>query len=100
MRGPQKFNPMASSIKLFRAMRGLGTDKASITEVLAFHTADQRRELKKKYKYVYKKELAEVLDEELSMNYGKLVAALMMEPEDFILQCIQRTITPVSKIII
>lgn len=95
MRGPAKFNPMASSMKLFRAMRGLGADKPSITEVLAHHTAKQRRELKQKYMYVYKRQLAEALDMELGSSYGKLVHALMMEPEEYVLDCLQRTISPV-----
>lgn len=73
-----------------------GTDEAAIVSIVGSHSMKQRQQIRKKYFQVYKKDLLKELNGELSFDFAKLVAALMTDPEDYILDCIHRALVPQS----
>ncbi|KAM3874299.1 annexin A4 [Diretmus argenteus] len=72
------FNPEDDVQKLREAMKGIGTDEAAITEILARRTIAQRQRIKEAYKQSVGKDIAEDLNSELSGNYQKVVLGLLM----------------------
>lgn len=82
------FNVSEASMGLYKAMKGLGTDEASVVTIVSCHSFAQRGEIRKKFEEIYKKDLLKELDGELSFTFGKLVLALMSDPHEFILECI------------
>ncbi|XP_045142968.1 annexin A13 [Echinops telfairi] len=68
----------------------LGTDEATIIEILASRTSEQRQQIKHKYKATYSKELEEVLKSELSGNFEKAALALLDRPSEFAARQLQK----------
>uniref|UniRef100_A0A8C5MWU4 Annexin n=1 Tax=Leptobrachium leishanense TaxID=445787 RepID=A0A8C5MWU4_9ANUR len=77
------FDAERDSKKLQKACKGLGTDEKAIIEVLANRTADQRQQIKLKFKTMYGKDLEKVLKSDLSGNFEKTVLALLDRPSEF-----------------
>lgn len=73
-------------------MKGFGTNEDAITEVIASYTVAQRQEIKTKYKIMYGKDLIKELESELSGAFLKIILALMMHPEEYILETIRNAI--------
>ncbi|KAL5960689.1 Annexin A13 [Taenia solium] len=67
------FNANEDAQELEKAMKGIGTDEATIIDVLANRTSSQRREIVKAYKAQYGKDLKERLHKELSGNFRQAV---------------------------
>uniref|UniRef100_A0A8C0B106 Annexin n=1 Tax=Buteo japonicus TaxID=224669 RepID=A0A8C0B106_9AVES len=60
-----------------------GTDEKKIIEVLSSRTAEQRQQIKQKYKALYSKDLEEDLKGDLSGNFKKAVLALLDLPCEY-----------------
>ncbi len=78
-------------------MKGLGTDEAGVIDVISSHTFEERELIKKKYQVLYGKDLRKELDGELSFDFAKLVDSLMIDPEEYVLECIHKAISSKSK---
>uniref|UniRef100_A0A3Q1IVW3 Annexin n=1 Tax=Anabas testudineus TaxID=64144 RepID=A0A3Q1IVW3_ANATE len=74
------FNAEADTQKLREAMKGAGTNEATIIEVLAHRTNAQRQRIKEAYKQTVGKDLADDLSSELSGNFRCVVLGLLMLP--------------------
>uniref|UniRef100_A0A8C1GU44 Annexin n=1 Tax=Cyprinus carpio TaxID=7962 RepID=A0A8C1GU44_CYPCA len=72
------FNPEEDAQKLYNAMKGTGTNEATIIEILAHRTIAQRQKIKEAYKQSVGKELVDNLKSELTGNFEKVVVGLMM----------------------
>ncbi|XP_077620525.1 annexin A13 [Crocuta crocuta] len=68
---------------LNKACKGMGTDEASIIEILSNRTSDERQQIKQKYKATYGKDLEEVFKSELSGNFEKTALALLDRPSEY-----------------
>ncbi|XP_018014453.1 annexin A7-like [Hyalella azteca] len=62
---------------LRKAMKGFGTDEASIINILANRTSDQRQRIILSYKQAYGKDLIKDLRSELSGGFERVVLAMM-----------------------
>uniref|UniRef100_A0A0R3WA18 Annexin n=1 Tax=Taenia asiatica TaxID=60517 RepID=A0A0R3WA18_TAEAS len=67
------FNANEDAQELEKAMKGIGTDEATIIDVLANRTNSQRREIAQAYKAQYGKDLKERLHKELSGKFRQAV---------------------------
>uniref|UniRef100_A0A671WET7 Annexin n=1 Tax=Sparus aurata TaxID=8175 RepID=A0A671WET7_SPAAU len=72
------FDPEADAQKLRDAMKGAGTNEATITEVLAHRTIAQRQRIKEAFKQSVGKDLADELSSELSGNFRSVILGLLM----------------------
>ncbi|XP_026074877.1 annexin A4 [Carassius auratus] len=72
------FNPEEDAQKLYKAMKGAGTDEATIIEILGHRTIAQRQKIKESFKLSVGKELVDCLKSELSGNFEQVVVGLMM----------------------
>ena len=62
---------------LYLAMKGIGSNKEVITEVLCFRTPDKMNKVKAKFQEKYGKELVPEIKSETSGDYQKIVLALL-----------------------
>ena len=62
---------------LYQAMKGLGSDKDIISEVLSFRTPERINEIKIKFQEKYGKDLVEEIKSETSGDYQKIVLRLL-----------------------
>ncbi|KAK3778627.1 hypothetical protein RRG08_040807 [Elysia crispata] len=74
------FNPETASQALRKAMKGLGTDEATIIKILTTHCNAQRREIEKVYKQMHGRDLLDDLKSELSGKFESFVLALFQHP--------------------
>ncbi|XP_029940044.1 annexin A4-like isoform X2 [Salarias fasciatus] len=72
------FDAQADAQKLREAIKGAGTNEATIIEVLAHRTIIQRQRIKEAYKQTVGKDLADDLSSELSGNFRDVVLGLLM----------------------
>uniref|UniRef100_A0A671KRT6 Annexin n=1 Tax=Sinocyclocheilus anshuiensis TaxID=1608454 RepID=A0A671KRT6_9TELE len=72
------FNPEEDAQKLYSAMKGTGTNEATIIEILAHRTIAQRLKIKEAFKQSVGKELVDCLKSELTGNFEKVAVGLMM----------------------
>lgn len=72
------FNVEQDIQKLREAMKGAGTNEATIIEILAHRTNAQRQRIKEAYKLAVGKELADDLSSELSGHFKSVVLGLLM----------------------
>ncbi|XP_043916768.1 annexin A1-like [Protopterus annectens] len=63
--------------QLYRAMKGLGTDEACLTEILVSRNNDQICALKKAFKEEYKCDLIDAIRSDTSGDYCKVLEALL-----------------------
>eukprot|EP00049_Salpingoeca_infusionum_P007460 m.121791 g.121791 ORF g.121791 m.121791 type:complete len:580 (-) comp13706_c2_seq2:272-2011(-) len=73
----QSFNSEADAAALKKAMKGLGCDRAGVTQVLAHRTDSQRQEIALKFKTMYGKDLNKMMFSEVSGDYRDVVMALL-----------------------
>ena len=62
---------------LYQAMKGLGSDKDIISEVLCFRTTERINEIKIKFQEKYGKDLIEEIKSETSGDYQKIILLLL-----------------------
>ncbi|KAH0509560.1 Annexin A13 [Microtus ochrogaster] len=79
----QGFDADRDAKTLYKACKGMGTDEATIIEVLSIRTSEQRQQIKQKYKMKYGKDLEDVLKSELSGNFEKTALALLDRPSEY-----------------
>uniref|UniRef100_A0A8C9R4A5 Annexin n=1 Tax=Scleropages formosus TaxID=113540 RepID=A0A8C9R4A5_SCLFO len=72
------FNPEDDSKRLREAMKGAGTNEATIIEILAHRTIAQRQSIKEAFKRSVGKDLPDELRSELTGNFEKVVLGLLM----------------------
>lgn len=79
----QGFDVDRDTKNLNKACKGMGTDEATIIEILSSRTSNERQQIKQKYKATYGKDLEEVLKGELSGNFEKTALALLDRPCEY-----------------
>ncbi|XP_018014452.1 annexin-B12 [Hyalella azteca] len=72
------FDPSTDAAMLRKAMKGLGTDEASIINILANRTNDQRQKIMLAFKQAYGKDLTDELKSELGGKFERVVLAMML----------------------
>ncbi|KAL4609275.1 annexin A4-like [Arapaima gigas] len=72
------FNADNDAQRLREAMKGAGTNEATIIEILAHRTIAQRQRIKEAFKQSVGKDLADELRSELTGNFEKVVLGLLM----------------------
>ncbi|CAH8610843.1 unnamed protein product [Heterobilharzia americana] len=73
------FSASADAERLHRAMKGSGTDEASIINILARRTNYERQEICHSYQSMYKKDLKDELKSETSGDFRKVLCQLVMD---------------------
>ena len=68
---------------LHYAMKGLGTDEASIINLVCSRNAQQRAEIRRRYTAMYGTDLIKKLKSELSGNFEDTVIGLFMTPPEY-----------------
>jgi len=81
IKAPATHDPEADATVLRKAMKGLGTDEATIINLLVTRNNSQRQDIRKRFKLMYGKDLIRELKSELSGNLEELILALM-EPKE------------------
>ncbi|XP_076846855.1 annexin A5b [Brachyhypopomus gauderio] len=74
------FNANNDADVLFKAMKGLGTDEASIMQLLIARSNAQRQQIKAAYKTLHGKDLVSDLKSELTGKFETLIVGLMEPP--------------------
>jgi len=68
---------------LHGAMKGLGTDEETITDLITNRSNGQRQEVREKYSQMFGKKLEDALKSELGGHYEDIVLALFKEPIEY-----------------
>jgi len=76
-------NAAADAERLYKAMKGLGTDEKVLNEILGTRTRDQLQEVKKVFEQKYGKTLAHWIKGETSGHYEELCLALIEDKADY-----------------
>ncbi|RUS90654.1 hypothetical protein EGW08_001554, partial [Elysia chlorotica] len=71
------------AVKLFNAMKGIGTDEDTIIEVITRNSNPQRQKLRERYQTLYKEDLLKDLKSETSGDFEEVLEALMLPPVEF-----------------
>ncbi|XP_012938085.1 titin homolog [Aplysia californica] len=74
--------------RLYKAMKGLGTDEDTIIDIIPSRSNAERQQIKKRYQELYKKELEKDLKSELSGDLEEVILGLMMPPVEYDAFCL------------
>uniref|UniRef100_A0A2K6G9H8 Annexin n=1 Tax=Propithecus coquereli TaxID=379532 RepID=A0A2K6G9H8_PROCO len=77
------FDPSQDAEALYAAMKGFGSDKEAILELITTRSNRQRQEVCQSYKSLYGKDLMADLKSELSGDLARLILGLMMPPAHY-----------------
>jgi hypothetical protein len=83
LRPYQPFNPSDDAARLYKAMKGFGTDEITLIDVICRRTYPQREEIAKTFKTMYGKDLRAEVISETSGNFRSTLNALLMHPAQF-----------------
>ncbi|XP_054709323.1 annexin A4-like [Uloborus diversus] len=87
--GPaSNFNAEKIATKLRKAMRGIGTDEKVIIDVFTGHNNSQRQIIKKKYKTIYGRVLADDIKAELGGHFEDVCLALLTPLAEYLVDCL------------
>ncbi|PAA49932.1 hypothetical protein BOX15_Mlig008813g2 [Macrostomum lignano] len=75
-RADQPLNAQTEAGRLYKAMKGLGTDEKTIIDVMARRPSHQRAEIARAFKTAYGKELVDAFKSELSGSFYKTCKSL------------------------
>ncbi|XWS65535.1 hypothetical protein CRYUN_Cryun05aG0121500 [Craigia yunnanensis] len=75
-------SPAEDSEKLKKAFQGLGTDEDGIIGILGHRDASQRKKIRETYQQLYNENLIDVLNSELSGDFGKAVILWTYDPSE------------------
>ncbi|KAH7721058.1 annexin [Aphelenchoides avenae] len=78
------FNAKQDADTLHKAMKGFGSDKAKIIQVLCARSNNQRQQIAREFKVHYGKDLSKELKSELKGDFEELIISLMEPPVHFI----------------
>uniref|UniRef100_A0A7N8WME6 Annexin n=1 Tax=Mastacembelus armatus TaxID=205130 RepID=A0A7N8WME6_9TELE len=74
------FNPSADAETLYNAMKGIGSDKEAILDLVTSRSNAQRQEIIAAYKCSFGKDLIDDLKYELTGKFERLIVSLMRTP--------------------
>lgn len=74
------FYPAEDAKRLYKAMKGLGTDETTLIDVLCQRTWPQRQEIAMAYKTAYGKDLQRSIESETSGDFRDVLVALLKPP--------------------
>lgn len=94
--GTPGFNAEEDAEKIREAVRGIGTDEKVIIEVLTARRNKQRQEIKRAYKQLYGRDLAEDMRSDLSYNFLKVILALIEPPYALLAKALYNAITGIG----
>nr|KAF6346142.1 annexin A6 [Pipistrellus kuhlii] len=77
------FDPSQDAEALYTAMKGFGSDKEAILELITSRSNRQRQEISQSYKSLYGKDLMADLKSELSGDLARLILGLMLPPDHY-----------------
>lgn len=77
------FNCEGDCEALHGAMKGLGTDEDTITDLITNRCNDQRQEVREKFPQMYGKKLEDALKSELGGHYEDVILALFKKPIEY-----------------
>ncbi|CAH1776035.1 unnamed protein product [Owenia fusiformis] len=77
------FNAEGDAEIIRNAMKGFGTDEATIINVLAYRSNSQRLEIAKVFKTMFGKDLTKELNGELSGNFCDIMVGLLLHPANY-----------------
>lgn len=80
IRPQQPFYPAEDAKRLYKAMKGLGTDEATLIDVLCQRNWPQRQEITLAFKSAYGKDLERNIESETSGDFRDLLVALLRPP--------------------
>lgn len=80
LRPYQPFNPNDDAAKLYKAMKGFGTDETVLIDILCRRTSDQRQQIALQYKSGYGKDLLKNIKDETRGNFELVFKALLYTP--------------------
>lgn len=74
------FYPAEDAKRLYKAMKGLGTDETTLIDVLCQRTWQQRQEIVMAFKSAYGKDLQRTIESETSGDFRDVLVALLQSP--------------------
>jgi annexin A7/11 len=83
LRPHQPFNPAEDATRLYKAMKGFGTDEVTLIDVLCRRTYPQRQEIAAVFKQSYGKDLLKEVASETSGNFRHVLRGLILPPMQF-----------------
>ncbi|GAB6024230.1 hypothetical protein CHUAL_014236 [Chamberlinius hualienensis] len=86
----QPFDPKNDAEMLRKAMKGIGTDEATIIRILCNRTAAQRAQIALDYKTLFGKDLVSNLKSELTGNFEDVICALMVPRATYLARNLHR----------
>jgi len=86
------FNVGADCEKLYKAMRGVGTDEAALIEVLAYRTKPQLLEIAATYQRAHSKALADVIKSETSGHFRQLLLELLKPTDELLADIVHEAV--------
>jgi hypothetical protein len=83
LRPHQPFNAAEDATRLYKAMKGFGTDEIALIDVLCHRTHPQRQEIATVFKFSYGKDLLKEVMSETSGDFRRTLKGLIMQPIQF-----------------
>lgn len=92
----QPFYPAEDAKRLYKAMKGLGTDEATLIDVLCQRTWPQRQEIQMAFKSAYGKDLQRSIESETSGDFRDVLVALLKPPIMFEAECVRDSVAGIG----
>uniref|UniRef100_A0A8J8XVA7 Annexin n=1 Tax=Rattus norvegicus TaxID=10116 RepID=A0A8J8XVA7_RAT len=83
VRAANDFNPDADAKALRKAMKGIGTDEATIIDIITQRSNAQRQQIRQTFKSHFGRDLMADLKSEISGDLARLILGLMMPPAHY-----------------